>query len=59
MYAATLGLQRSREHRPRTITHDLVEQPPARRALLGGRIRIVDYLEHGRTLPNQRANTGS
>ncbi|MDT5051726.1 MAG: hypothetical protein QOF66_92 [Mycobacterium sp.] len=51
-----LGLQRSREHRPCTITHDLVEQRPARGAVLVGRNRVVDYLEHGRTLPNQRAN---
>jgi len=44
-----LGLQRSREHRPRTVTHDLIEQRPARRAVLVGRIRVVDYREHGRT----------
>ena len=54
-----LGLQRSREHRSCTITHDLVEQRPARRAVLVGRIRVVDYREQGRTLPNQRANAGS
>jgi hypothetical protein len=54
-----LGLQRSREHRPRTVTHNLVEQRPARRAVLVGRIRVVDYREHGRTFPNQRANAGS
>jgi hypothetical protein len=54
-----LGGQRRREHRPRTVTHDLVEQRPARRAVLVGRIRVVDYLEHGRTFPNQRTNAGS
>ncbi len=54
-----LGLQRSREHRPRTVTHDLVKQRPARRAVLVGRIRIVDYREHGRTFPNQRVNAGA
>ena len=47
MYAATLGLQRSREHRPRTITHDLVEQPPARRALFVGRVRTWTALSVG------------
>jgi hypothetical protein len=54
-----LGLQRRREHRPCTVTRDLVEQRPARLAVLIGRIRVVDYLEHGRTFPNQRANAGS
>ena len=54
-----LGLQRRREHRPCTFTHDLVEQRPARRAVVNGRICIVDYLEHGRTFLNQRANAGS
>jgi hypothetical protein len=54
-----LGLQRRREHRPRTVTHDLVEQRPARRAVLTGCIRVVDYREHGRTFPNQRVNAGS
>jgi hypothetical protein len=54
-----LGLQRSREHRPCTVAGDLVEQRPARRGVLVGRIRVVDYLEHGRTFLNQRANAGS
>ena len=54
-----LGLQRSREHCPCTVTHDLIEQRPARPAVLVGRIRVVNYLEHGRTFPNQRANAGS
>ena len=54
-----LGLQRRREHRPGTVTHDLVEQRPARRAVLVGRIGVVDYLEHGRTFLNQRVNAGS
>jgi hypothetical protein len=53
------GLQRRREHCPRAVTHDLVEQRPARRAVLVGRIGVVDYLEHGRTFPNQRVNAGS
>src|SRR6185436_18900873 len=46
-----LGLQRSREHRPCTVTHDLVEQRPARRAVIAGHIRVVDYLEHAAYLP--------
>ncbi len=54
-----LGVQRRREHRPRTITDDLVEQRPARSAVLTGRIRVMDYLEHGRTFLNQRINAGS
>jgi hypothetical protein len=54
-----LGPQRSGEHRPCTVTHDLVEQRPARRAVLIGRLRNVNYREHGRTFPNQRANAGS
>ena len=33
-----LGLQRRREHRPGTVTHDLVKQRPARRAVVIGRI---------------------
>lgn len=31
----------------------------AHRAVLVGTIRIVDYLEHGRTFANQRANAGT
>jgi hypothetical protein len=54
-----LGLQRSCQHCPCTLTHDLVEQRPARRAVLVGRIGVADYLEHGRTFPNERANAGS
>ena len=54
-----LGPQRRCEHCPCTITHDLIEQRPARRPVLVGRIRVVDYLEHGRTFPNQRVNAGS
>ena len=55
-----LGPQRRREHRPGTVTHDLVKQRPARRAVVIGRIVVVvDYLEYGRTFPNQRVNAGS
>ncbi len=53
-----LGLQRRRQHLPGTVAHDLIEQRPARRAVLVGRIGVVNYLEHGRTFPNQRANAG-
>ena len=37
----------------------LVAQRPARRAVLTGRIRVMDYLEHGRTFLNQRVKAGS
>ena len=50
-----LGLQRGREHRPRTITDDLVQQRPTGRVLVG-RLGVVDYFEHGRTFPSRRAN---
>jgi hypothetical protein len=54
-----LGLQRHREQLPGTITHDLVEQRPAVPGALLVRLGLlVDYLEHGRTFPNQRANAG-
>src|SRR5579864_2257565 len=43
-----LRLQGDREHLPRSLAHDLIEQRTARLAGLG---LIVDYLEHGRTLP--------
>ncbi len=53
-----LGLQRRREHRPSAVTHDLIEQRRTGRALVG-RLGVVDYLEHGRTFPNQRSNADS
>jgi hypothetical protein len=34
-----LGLQRRREHRPRTVTHDLVEQRPTDTVVLDPRGR--------------------
>ncbi len=52
-----LGLQRRREHRPGAVTDDLVEQRANGRVLVGP-LGLVDYLEHGRTFPNQRANAG-
>jgi hypothetical protein len=56
-----LGLQRGREHRPRPVPDDLIEQRPARRArpVEIGPAVLLYYLEHGRTFPNQRANAGS
>ena len=43
MYAATSACSAAREHCPCTVADDLVEQRPARRAVLVGRIRVVDY----------------
>jgi hypothetical protein len=37
----------------------VIKQRPACGAVLAGPIGIVDYLEHGRTFPNQRANAAS
>jgi hypothetical protein len=53
-----LGLQRRRQHLPRTLAGQLVQQRPADRRgrVLVGVGLLVDYLEHGRTFPNQRAN---
>ncbi|BCI83791.1 hypothetical protein MTY66_54160 [Mycolicibacterium sp. TY66] len=55
-----LGLQRRGQHLPGAVTNDLVQQRPTSTAGtfvgLGG---IVNYGEHGRTFPNQRANAGS
>jgi hypothetical protein len=53
-----LGLQRGRQHLPRAVTDDLVKQRPTGR-VLAGRLGVVDYLERGRTFPDQRANAGS
>jgi hypothetical protein len=53
-----LGLQRRGKHLPSTITDDLIEQRPTRTSVVVGRLRIVNYREHGRTFPNQRANAG-
>jgi hypothetical protein len=46
-----------RQHPPGTITHNLIEHRPTRRAISCG--RVVDYRKQGRTFPNQRANAGS
>ena len=55
-----LGLQRRRQHLPGTITDHLIQQRPAHgsRSVCVGLRTIMDYLEHGRTFPNQRANAG-
>jgi hypothetical protein len=51
-----LGLQRRGQHLPSTVAHDLIKKRPTGR--LVGRLDVVDYLEHERTFPNQRANAG-
>jgi len=56
-----LGLQRRGQHRPRAVTDQLVKQRSADRSrcVLVGLGLFLDYLEHGRAFPNQRANAGS
>jgi hypothetical protein len=53
-----LGLQRGRQHLPGPVAHDRIKQRRTRRH--GGRLvglaDLLDYLEHGRTFPSQRAN---
>jgi hypothetical protein len=57
-----LGLQRSCQHHPRAVTNDRIQHRRPRRLTDSadhvGRLGVVDYLEHGRTLPNQRSNAG-
>jgi hypothetical protein len=54
-----LGLQRGGEHLPGPLTHQRVEQlRTRRRGPVTGLSGFPDYLEHGRTFPNQRANAG-
>jgi len=55
-----LGLHRRRQHLPSTLASELVEQRAAdsRGGVLVGLGLFLDYLEHGRTFPNQRANAG-
>jgi hypothetical protein len=45
-----LRLQRGREHLPGSIANNLIQQRTTRIALIG-RIRVVNYREHGRTFP--------
>ena len=52
-----LGLQRSGQHLPGTITHDLVEQRPPGTDRGAGRVGVIDvvhYREHGRAFPPAR-----
>ena len=52
-----LGLQRRREHLPRAVTDDLIEQRPTTRGRVDAGLDVLlDYLEHGRTFPSRRAN---
>ena len=55
-----LGQQRRRQHLPRPVASELVEQRPthSRRDVLLGLALLLDYLEHGRAFPNRRANAG-
>jgi integrase len=55
-----LGPQRRGQHLPSAVADQIVQQRPAdrRRGVLVGLGLVVDYLEHGRTFPNQRANAG-
>ena len=55
-----LSLQRRGQHLPGAVADDLVQQrPTATAAISVGVLGIVNYREHGRTFPNQRANAGS
>jgi hypothetical protein len=49
-----LGLQGRGQHLPSTVAHDHIKKRPTGR--LVGRLDVVDYLEHERTFPIQRAN---
>jgi len=51
-----LGLQRGGQHLAGTVADDPIKQRPTGRFV--GRLDVVDYLEHERTFPNQRANAG-
>jgi hypothetical protein len=53
-----LGPQRLGQHPPRALPDDLVDQRPRRAARVVGRGLVMNYLEHGRTFPNRRANAG-
>ena len=50
-----LGQQRRRQHLLGAVATNLIQQRPADRL---GVSRVLNYLEHGRTFPNQRANAG-
>jgi hypothetical protein len=54
-----LSLQSRREHLPHAVASDLIKQRSTPSSVLNGRLRILNYGEHGRTFPNQRTNAGS
>ena len=54
-----LGLQRCGQHLPGPVADDLIEQRPLSGRRVVGLCGVVNYGEHGRTFPNQRANAGS
>ena len=50
-----LNQQRRRQHLLRAVPTNLIQQQPADRLRVS---RVLNYLEHGRTFPNQRVNAG-
>jgi hypothetical protein len=54
-----LSLQGRSEHRARPVAHDLIQHRRARHRGVNAVLAVLlDYLEHGRTFPNQRYNAG-
>ena len=60
-YAATSACNAAASICPGTVADQLVQQRPTHsgRGVLVGLVLLLDYREHGRTFPNQRANAGS
>jgi len=54
-----LGLQRGGQHLSRPVADDLIQQRATGSVAVVGVLGVVNYGEHGRTFPNQRANAGS
>jgi len=58
-----LGLQRRRQHPPRTLPHDLVDRRHTRHDRGGGgrwrQAEVGNYREHGRTLPTRGGTRAS
>ena len=52
---AIIGMFLRDTPKERPLTHDLIEH---RAAGLVGLVGFLNYFEHGRTFPNQRANAG-
>jgi hypothetical protein len=48
-----LGLQRRRQHPPRAVAHNVVEQRHATRRVGWRHLGVGNYREHGRTLPTR------